>query len=324
VPELILATVDNDPAVRRAAHDALNRVDPQWTGNPKAAGAAAGLIKRLDGRKLELQQEAHAWLCRLGTSVLADLVEALADDGRPIRQMWVARVIGQLGPDAAIAVPALAETLCSQPAFVREAAAEALGRIGQASGLAVPAVVALLADPDSSVRLAAARSLTRIGGLAAQQAVPWVIRLLPDREQEVRDAAIECLAAAGDAAVPLLVEFVGAKDFHGANELYRDALGRALQWHERAAGQLERDGAVLISCSPERAAELRREPLKALRNGGWSILASIVESDRIEAAREAAIVALGRIGVAAAGGDSSCARRWPRRAGGSAAPPPPP
>jgi hypothetical protein len=94
-------------------------------------------------------------------------VEALKDkDDRTRRGAAIA--LGQIGPAAKDAVPALIEVLKDKDDRVRNYAASALGKIGPA---AVPALMEALKDKDINVRNAAVRALGQIGP-AAKAAVP--------------------------------------------------------------------------------------------------------------------------------------------------------
>ena len=82
----------------------------------------------------------------------------------------VVLVLGNIGPRATAAVPALIELLKSDESLaVREAAATALGDIGEDAHAAVPALLAML-TPDCRVSLAVrvARALGDIGGADAR------------------------------------------------------------------------------------------------------------------------------------------------------------
>ena len=109
-----------------------------------------------------------------------------------VEDAWhaAAEALGQIGPAAAEAVPALATTLGSaKTGKVRRAAAETLGRIGPAAAEAVPALIAALShyfgngekDPYS----ASAEALGLIGP-AAVEAVPALITVLSGWNRAVR------------------------------------------------------------------------------------------------------------------------------------------
>ena len=76
-----------------------------------------------------------------------------------------AEALGQMGPEAKTAVPALTEMLDDRVADVRRSAAAALGKMGPEARPAVPALkkAAEDIDEDDSVRKTAAEALTRIG-----------------------------------------------------------------------------------------------------------------------------------------------------------------
>ena len=63
-----------------------------------------------------------------------------------------ASALGQIGPDAETAIPALTELLKDKVSLVRSSAAEALGKIGSEARITIPAVAELLKDKDDMVR----------------------------------------------------------------------------------------------------------------------------------------------------------------------------
>ena len=107
--------------------------------------------------------------------VTAFLVLILAGCGRSTSD-WVRRLrspesserlhavkaLGDRPKEADVVVPALADALHDEDAFVRRDAAEALGRIGPASRPGIPALVGALRDANGAVRREAARALRRI------------------------------------------------------------------------------------------------------------------------------------------------------------------
>ena len=90
-----------------------------------------------------------------------------------------ATALGQIGPAAAEAVPALIKVLGDAERVVRGRAAEALGKIGPAAAEAVPALIKVLGDAEC--RPDAAEALGKIGPAAAE-AVPALIKALGDAE----------------------------------------------------------------------------------------------------------------------------------------------
>jgi HEAT repeat protein len=88
------------------------------------------------------------------------LVAALKKDSL-VRQN-AALALGQIGPDARAAVPALGEALGDSEWAVRRQAALALGHIGVHAHPAIPALQKLSRDPDPLVRKAAQQALKQI------------------------------------------------------------------------------------------------------------------------------------------------------------------
>jgi HEAT repeat protein len=71
-------------------------------------------------------------------------------------------LLGDLGPAAGPAVPALLELLRGDVVQDRRLAALTLGRIGHAAAAAIPALRQALRDPDATVRRFAAAALDEI------------------------------------------------------------------------------------------------------------------------------------------------------------------
>ncbi len=93
------------------------------------------------------------------------------------KRMNAASTLGELGANAAPAVPALTSALRDDDAYVRNFAASALGLVGPAAGPAVPELIRALHDADESVVQAAQRALGGIGP-GAKAAVPELVILL--------------------------------------------------------------------------------------------------------------------------------------------------
>jgi HEAT repeat protein len=97
-----------------------------------------------------------------------------------------ARILGEIGPAAKDAAPALAEALKDSDRNVRQNAAQALGSIGPGATATAPALIAALQDKESPVRRSAAFALGKVGSLDAE--VP-LKALRQDPVEAVRDAA---------------------------------------------------------------------------------------------------------------------------------------
>jgi len=94
--------------------------------------------------------------------------------------------LGQIGPKAKAAVPALAKALSDPSREVRVAAGEALAQLEDEAAPAVPALLAALRDEDGEVRAKAAAALGVVGPPAASEAIPMLIGGLRDQDSGVR------------------------------------------------------------------------------------------------------------------------------------------
>jgi HEAT repeat protein len=131
LPGLARALAEGDP-VRKAATEALLRVDPNWATAPELDEAIAGLAADLK-RTGDFGQGAADALVAIGPAAVPALVRGLASDDR-IEREAAANTLGRLGPAAHDAVAALKETLQDQHGWVRDAAARALRAIEPDAG----------------------------------------------------------------------------------------------------------------------------------------------------------------------------------------------
>ena len=152
-------SADADDQVRLEAARALAAI------GPAAAAAVPALRDGLGDESPFVRFEAARALGMFGVAA-RDAVESLAalltQEGleASTRDM-AATALGEIGPDAAAAVPQLVQAMRDNS----HAAADALGRVGPRAADAVPALAEVVIDPKASVdvREAAAWSLGRIG-----------------------------------------------------------------------------------------------------------------------------------------------------------------
>ncbi|MFZ5832040.1 MAG: HEAT repeat domain-containing protein [Planctomycetota bacterium] len=143
-----------------------------------------------------------------------------------------AKAVGELGPRAAPAAPALVDLLGDKDRQVRRVACTALGQVQPPADVAVPALKQALKDRYLAVRIAAAFALQQIApkgkdhvpvltkamrtgdggvivavgevGPRAAWAVPVLSQLLKDQRAGIRRVAAEALGRIGPAAAPAL------------------------------------------------------------------------------------------------------------------------
>jgi HEAT repeat protein len=130
---------------------------------------------------------------------------------KPADRRYAAEALGQLGPAAAVVMPALIDTLGDANSRVRQSAAWALEEIGPT---AVSALITALGGGDMWVRRSAAAVLGRIGSVT-EEVVPALITALGDGDTWVRRSAVEALRniePAATEAVPALITALGDAD----------------------------------------------------------------------------------------------------------------
>ncbi len=166
--QLVERLKDPDPYVRTAAARALSALPP----SPEIAVPI--FQKALAGADETTVHYLLDALASLGPPAVPRLAAALKHEAlRP----QIAAILGQIGPAAAPAAPALAEILADQDPNVATEAAYALAKIGPGAKAAVPALVDVLKQPESNRTLAAAYALGRIGP-AASAAEPALLHVI--------------------------------------------------------------------------------------------------------------------------------------------------
>ena len=111
-------------------------------------------------------------LRRSDSAAVAPLLD-LVDGARPELLAAIADILGDIGPDAVDAVPALTRLLQDKNPRVRQYAAEAIGMVAQARAEAPAELVDALGDDDALVRQYAAVSVARLGARAGS--LPGVV-----------------------------------------------------------------------------------------------------------------------------------------------------
>ncbi len=194
VPGLAGSLRDEQEAVRTAAAAALGAL------GPRSRAAAPALFAALDDPRANVRATAAQALARLELTAewVSSLAKALGNSDGYVRA-FAAWSLGNLGPGARDAVPALVEAL--GPDDTANVVAAALARIGPAADQAVPALVADLRGPDAGRRWRAARTLGRIGPLA-EPAVAELRAALRDPNEGVRAHAARALGRIGPGAKP--------------------------------------------------------------------------------------------------------------------------
>jgi HEAT repeat protein len=165
---------DPEPVVRTTALGALARLGGLTFGD--VAAAAADPDARVRARAAEVAAS-------FGVRSVPLLIGMLTDKQARVTES-ACFALGEIGPDAAPAVPELGAVTRDHPdALCREAAVAALGAVGAPAGL--PVILAATADK-AAVRRRAVLALAPFSGPEVDAALE---RALADRDWQVRQAA---------------------------------------------------------------------------------------------------------------------------------------
>jgi len=241
-------------------------------GGPERAVSALVEFRGLAGIDATNRTRALQVMGYCGPAALEILTASLGSADTGSRRVAVS-ALGQLGPDAAGAVPALAKLAADEDKGVRQALAAALGGIGAGAEGVPPVLVKLLADKEVRVRRSAAEALGRLGPPVKKAAGAALEKALADEDGWVRRETALALHKVGGAealekVVSALAGLLGGKD-------------RKLR--VSAAAALGEMGAAAKPAVPALVKALVRDP-----------------ADRRNEVPRAALAALGEIGPGAA------------------------
>ncbi len=172
------------------------------------------LAELMRDRDASVANQAVWSLTLIGKAAVPKLVEALQGEDQRNR-VWAAGALGQIGPDADSAGPALvpaqeigpASMLVVDPLLralhddserVRDVAAQGLGGVGPP---AVPGLIKAWDDPDRRMRLRVIKVLSIIRPISGET-VSAMIKSLADPDEEVSHQAVMILGTMGPEAAP--------------------------------------------------------------------------------------------------------------------------
>jgi WD40 repeat protein len=232
-----------DPAVVRMLNESMKDADTQvclyavvaLARVPVKAGSLPGLLRGLDHDDAEVSKAAGESLAeaKLSEKDVPALAGLLGETRKDAVRMQLVRLLGKLGPEAAGAVPALAETLGRTKGEERMEVVEVLGKIGPRAEDAGPALAALMDGADRPRRFVLAETLVKVRAREVSRAVPFLVERLyredPADEEQTADMerARELLIEIGEPAVPGILGALRI-DFRGGRPRTPRALLRAL------------------------------------------------------------------------------------------------
>ena len=170
---------------------------------PEAAPAVPALINALEDGDTQVWFHSVTALARIGSAAkpaIPALLEDLKSGGRRgANAKWYrsAYALGNMGPTS---LAELTVALTDSHAGVRAGVAKALGWLAEEAAVAIPDLIALLQDEEEEVRLYAAESIGKIGPLA----IPALASSLDSPDHNARKAALTAVKTLGVKAQPLL------------------------------------------------------------------------------------------------------------------------
>jgi HEAT repeat protein len=175
-------------------------------------------LQLIQHRSPQVREKAVDALVQYGKGQVPALTVIVENKAAGPGRLAACRALGEIGPGAKAAAPALAQALRDSAWNDRDAAAEALGRIRPDVDASAPALVAALRDTDQRVRGVAARALGRLRSGDAK-IVAALAAALKDEDANVRASAAMGLQEIGPpakAAIPDLEKAAATPDFISA------------------------------------------------------------------------------------------------------------
>ncbi len=211
ISALLIAGVDIDATVRKAALNALKSIDPHWFQNSEVQKALPKLAKEFKqsycfkkSYSEEVSKAADKLLRQIGKPAVPYLANLIVEEEDKveykIQAIWILRDIGS---DATSAVPQLIQALSSKASKVRIAAAKVLANFRTAAKAAIPDILVGLADRDVDVREAMVTCL-----VAIEPEVPDLLPFLVHKNPNVSEAVADALIQIRPQALPALIGVV--------------------------------------------------------------------------------------------------------------------
>ena len=218
VPELVIATTDEEYTVRRYSVETLGKIGPE---SKHVVPAITSALKDKDATVRHAAVRALAGIGPAASSATSSLLGLLQHDDISTRAIAVF-ALGRIGQDARAATRELIQLLKDD--ILQEEASVALRRIG-VTGEDVPALIEVLTHDLVRSRQLATLHLARVGPNAKPAVAALVASLEDEQMREFAIHAIGHLGYAAKPAVPELIKFL-ADDSYYIRAGTAEALGR--------------------------------------------------------------------------------------------------
>ncbi len=191
VPSLVGSLKSPNPAMRRAASEALSRMPAETRER-----AAFPIIQQLRGKDEYSRGEAELLLSEMGRPAAPSLIPLLDDPEADLRRRAVV-ILGRIGVADDAVVKGLTARLADSDRLVRLNTAMSLGELGETDARVLPILLMrLTSEKSSEIRRGLIASIGNMG-LSARDAVGPLISLLSDGDKEVREESSESLMKIG-------------------------------------------------------------------------------------------------------------------------------
>ncbi len=234
--QIIARLKDQDPFVRTAAARALASLPP----SPEIAGPIfEKAMAEADETTTHYMLDA---LAGLGPQAVPRLIAALKYEALRAQTVYI---LGQIGPAAVAATPALAKLTSDPDPNVAVEAAHALAKIGPGAKDAVPALIEVLKQPESKSAHAAVFALGMIGPGAAA-AEPALLEVIKGKDDSMSMlsawAIIKIRGVTADTAAKVIPELLTTLDSHlpQSRQAAAESLGELGPLAKSAVEKLER------------------------------------------------------------------------------------
>jgi HEAT repeat protein/S1-C subfamily serine protease len=177
-----------------------------------------GLIRNLEHADSKVRSNAAQALGNLGPDAkvaVAPLLRLLATENDALTRRLAIEALHKIGPPDSTEVNVLTTALQNDQAEVRSYAASSIGKIGPDARSALPALLKAAKDTDAGVRQNALRALGKFGSENKEAVVPVLAAAIKDSNRDVRLAAGEAVAslgAFGTSDIPLLLDLLKHPD----------------------------------------------------------------------------------------------------------------